>query len=289
MEDALIQEFAALAQRGVIPPLGENGDASVTVAGRVVGAALNAYGQFFSGAQSTASFLLAADGGRLVGAVCQGNEKHTSTMVAGAIALSEIYQHTLGSGRSSDLGADVRRGFERAHHRIREINLRDVPLRRWTFASCFTSTVKDLRGIGCSVTALAVEGTAAAVAHIGEGRALRQRAGRLERLTADHTLGGQPEYLAKGSRELAEFHAEVVLKLLGYTEKADVDYQALMVQPGDLFILAGSLIRTVDVPAVLRQQSAADLTALCRTLQLRTPLKERPALSATYVAVKPLP
>lgn len=50
--------------------------------------------------------------------------------------------------------------------------------------------------------------------------------------------------------------------MLGYTEKADVDYQELTVQPGDLFILAGSLPRTVDVPAVLRQQGSADLATL---------------------------
>ncbi len=83
----------------MIAPLGRDGSAELTTLG-VQAADRTRYGGFFVGGQSTEKFLLAADGDeRVVAAVCQGNQKHTNTMVAGVVALSELFEHVCGHKR----------------------------------------------------------------------------------------------------------------------------------------------------------------------------------------------
>ena len=80
------------------------------------------------------------------------------------------------------------------------------------------------RGYVCTFTALIFKSCSAYLLHVGDSRAYRFRAGKLERLSRDHVtvLGRDKRYLARA---------------LGLDVKLDVDYRKLELARGDLYLL----------------------------------------------------
>lgn len=80
------------------------------------------------------------------------------------------------------------------------------------------------RGYVCTFTALIFKSCSAYLLHVGDSRAYRFRAGKLERLSRDHVtvLGKNKRYLARA---------------LGLDVKLDVDYRKLELVRGDLYLL----------------------------------------------------
>ncbi|TBU79139.1 bifunctional protein-serine/threonine kinase/phosphatase [Phytopseudomonas daroniae] len=81
------------------------------------------------------------------------------------------------------------------------------------------------RGYVCTLSALVIKSTTAHLFHAGDTRIYRLRDGALEQLTQDHRLwlGQDKSYLSRA---------------LGIQPQLEVDYQALAVDPGDVFVLA---------------------------------------------------
>lgn len=75
-----------------------------------------------------------------------------------------------------------------------------------------------------TLTALALEGHAVTIAHVGDTRAWRLREGRLIQLTRDHTFGG------------ADF-ASRLTRAIGLEDAVRVDHQQGELQVGDAFLL----------------------------------------------------
>ncbi|MBX3587377.1 MAG: bifunctional protein-serine/threonine kinase/phosphatase [Ramlibacter sp.] len=112
------------------------------------------------------------------------------------------------------------------------------------------------RGYVCTLSALVIKSATAHLFHIGDSRIYRLRAGALEQLTTDHRLQVSPEqsYLSRA---------------LGAGPQLEVDYQALDIERGDIFVLAtdgayegwdaADVVRTVEV-------HAADLDAAARAI-----------------------
>ena len=81
------------------------------------------------------------------------------------------------------------------------------------------------RGYVCTLSALVLKGRTAHLFHVGDSRIYRLQGGALEQLTTDHRVwvaGGQ-SYLSRA---------------LGFNPRVEIDYQALPVSQGDVFVLA---------------------------------------------------
>jgi serine/threonine protein phosphatase PrpC/aminoglycoside phosphotransferase/ribosomal protein L39E len=81
------------------------------------------------------------------------------------------------------------------------------------------------RGYVCTLSALVIKSTTAHIFHVGDGRICRVAGRSLEQLTEDHRVivSSAESYLGRA---------------LGVNSQIEIDYRALPVEPGDLFILA---------------------------------------------------
>lgn len=81
------------------------------------------------------------------------------------------------------------------------------------------------RGYVCTFSALIIKSTTAHIFHIGDARIYRLHENTLEQLTIDHRLR-----ISEGTSYLS--------RALGVNPHIEIDYQALSLEQGDLFILA---------------------------------------------------
>lgn len=81
------------------------------------------------------------------------------------------------------------------------------------------------RGYVCTFSALVIKSTTAHIFHVGDSRIYRLRSQTLEQLTSDHRL-----WLSQKKSYLS--------RALGINPHLEIDYQALQVQTGDIFLLA---------------------------------------------------
>jgi len=117
------------------------------------------------------------------------------------------------------------------------------------------------RGYVCTFTALVIKSNTAHVFHVGDARLYRVHMGEqgasLEQVTTDHRVWVSPErsYLSRA---------------LGVQDRIDIDYRAVALEAGDLFMLATDgvyeHVTGVDVHAAL--EGAPDLdAAACRLVE----------------------
>lgn len=81
------------------------------------------------------------------------------------------------------------------------------------------------KGYVCTLSALVIKATTAHIFHIGDTRIYRLHAGSLEQLTQDHRV-----WVSEGRSYLS--------RAVGFNPQIDIDYQALHVEKGDVFLLA---------------------------------------------------
>src|SRR5262245_4501024 len=102
------------------------------------------------------------------------------------------------------------------------------------------NTDRSRARMGATVVAMAVGEKQVAVAHAGDSRAYRLRAGELRKLTRDHSIAeemraARPEMT---DEELAGFaHRNVVMRSLGSKEELEPDVYVNKVASGDLYLL----------------------------------------------------
>ncbi len=128
----------------------------------------------------------------------------------------------------------------------------------------------SLSGMGTTVVGLLLEGTTAAVAHVGDSRVYRLRDGRLDQLTQDHTWVHEQVMAGFLSKEQARSHPlkNVVTRALGGENDVVVDVREVEVQPGDLYLLCSDGLTSMLGDADIRERLASgrDLHEICRTL-----------------------
>jgi serine/threonine protein phosphatase PrpC len=96
----------------------------------------------------------------------------------------------------------------------------------------------ELSEMATTLAALYVAGSSAVIAHVGDSRVYRLRAGALEALTRDHSLVN--DLLDLGNTlSLAEqrSHSHVVMRALGVLRGAEPAMQLIPVRSDDLFLL----------------------------------------------------
>ena len=109
------------------------------------------------------------------------------------------------------------------------------------------------RGYVCTFSAMVVKSTAAHIFHAGDTRIYRLQGGVLEQLTNDHRLriSDETSYLSRA---------------LGISARLDLDYRALAIEAGDIFIFVTDgvyeFINDANIVAAIRENiSALDLAA----------------------------
>lgn len=119
----------------------------------------------------------------------------------------------------------------------------------------------ETAGMGTTLTLLAVApgGGTFHVAHIGDSRAYRLRAGSLRQLTTDHTWAQAQIDAGLLAPEQAAGHpfASVLTRALGTANDVEVDTLEGELRPGDLLLLSSDglsgMVEDADVEAILSQ------------------------------------
>jgi protein phosphatase len=100
-------------------------------------------------------------------------------------------------------------------------------------------SVRGRAGMSTTLTAIRVQGSRAAIAHVGDSRAYRLRGFCLEQLTEDHTLVAACRNAGLLSAEEAASSEvrHVILRAVGAEEHLQVDSGIVLLEPGDTLLL----------------------------------------------------
>lgn len=127
-----------------------------------------------------------------------------------------------------------------------------------------------LAGMGTTLVALLVAGGRAAVAHVGDSRVYRVRAGRIRQLTDDHSLVGELQRRGEISADAAREHPHrhVLTRALGVRADAEPDLAELGFESGDVFVLCtdGLTQHVRDEEIEKSVVAGADLAEACERL-----------------------
>ncbi len=117
----------------------------------------------------------------------------------------------------------------------------------------------DQRGMGTTVSALAIAGTLGITAQVGDSRVYLVRGGRATQVTEDHTLVAWQIKHGILTPEEAEYapHKNVITRAVGSKEYVQVDVNVFEVLAGDSFLLC-----TDGLHGYLRDEEIAPLVAL---------------------------
>jgi len=119
-------------------------------------------------------------------------------------------------------------------------------------------------GMGTTLTAVYVDGSELAVAHVGDSRAYVLRDGELIRLTHDHSLVEELMRRGKLTPEQAAEHPQrsIITRALGIEPEVEVDTWTYPARAGDVVLLCSdgltSMVEESQVADVLRTESDLD-------------------------------
>lgn len=119
----------------------------------------------------------------------------------------------------------------------------------------------DRRGMGTTVTALAVDGPNALIVNVGDSRIYLLRGGSLSQLTRDHSWVAEQQRRGLLSEDEARNHRwrSVISNALGSTADLKLDLSGLKLEPGDLFLLCSDGLTGVLEDSQLAPFLLADL------------------------------
>ncbi len=128
---------------------------------------------------------------------------------------------------------------------------------------------REFQGMGTTSTALLVRPEGAWIAHVGDSRIYRIRAGWIEQLTYDHSLVWEYARLKKiDPAQVVDIPSNVIHRCLGPEPLVQVDVEGPHpVQPGDIFLLCSDgLSGQVSDPEMGAIASTLDPADACRFL-----------------------
>ncbi len=128
-------------------------------------------------------------------------------------------------------------------------------------------TEHERAGMGTTLTAVYVDDSSLAVAHVGDSRAYLFRDGELGLLTQDHTLVGELVKRGKLTEEQAAEHPQrsIITRALGIDAEVEVDTWTYSARAGDVVLLCSdgltSMISEEQIADILADESDLDLAA----------------------------
>ena len=243
-------------------PTNAPGRAEIPVEGRVGADAVSGSNEFISwGARSDVglvrghnedSFLLRAP----LFMVSDGMGGHASGEVASSIAIETVGEQAPGTADDVLLGAAV----ESANMSVIEASEQGI----------------GKPGMGCTATAVLIEGNRMAVAHVGDSRAYVLRQGTLVRITHDHSYVEELVDSGQITADEARTHPSrsIITRALGSDPDMYADHFSLEVNDGDRVILCSdglssmisdAEIESLAVSSATPQQAADNLVAAALT------------------------
>jgi len=195
-------------------------------------------------------------------AVADGMGGHAAGEVASRLAIETLAEELASLPPATpgpDVEAALRRAVQAANRAILERAAREP----------------DKAGMGTTLTALRIveqdDGAPGyRIAHVGDSRAYRLRAGTLELLTRDHTWVQLEVERGTLTPELARVHpfASVLVRAVGIEPEAEPDLLRGRIEPGDLYLLCSDGLTTALEDRELKDllDATAPLQPLARRL-----------------------
>jgi serine/threonine protein phosphatase PrpC len=131
---------------------------------------------------------------------------------------------------------------------------------------------QDLRGMGTTVVGalFSRKKNRMFIGHVGDSRAYRVRAGKIQQMTRDHSLVN--DYLAAmpdmTDEQRSELPKNVITRALGMQDNVEVDLQSDECQPGDVYVLCSDglsgMITDEEIAEVVA--SSPELPDVCTRL-----------------------
>ncbi len=123
-----------------------------------------------------------------------------------------------------------------------------------------------LEDMGTTLVGFAFQGSRVYVGHVGDSRAYRLRAGRLQQLSEDHSLAN--EYIRMNllrPEDLPYFpYKNVIVRALGLQEDVEVDTRYFTCRPGDRFLLCSDgltdLVSDAEIREILAEPRSGEET-----------------------------
>lgn len=198
--------------------------------------------------------------------VADGMGGHPAGDLASRIAAEEVFGRLRalltpdanGKTSSSRLGERMADLVRAADQRVRDAG-RDDPA---------------LNGMGTTLTVLWVDVRSEryVIAHVGDSRAYRFRAGKLEQMTRDHTWVWEQVEAGRISKEQARAHphSNIVTQAIGVDAPVAPDVIESLARPGDVFLLCSDglsgMLRDAQMEAVLAEKLPTGLEAAATAL-----------------------
>lgn len=156
--------------------------------------------------------------------VADGMGGHSAGEVASSLALLKVKDYV-------DARHEVEDGMELVGNAIAEAN-RAIHEKAESNA--------DLLGMGTTITILYPKKKRAFLGHVGDSRAYLFEAGKLQRLTSDHSLVAKLLEDGEITEEEAKSHPRrnIILKALGISPEVEPDVFEVPIHDGDTFLLA---------------------------------------------------
>lgn len=180
--------------------------------GRVRDENEDAYGHFTAAEADGVHLFIVADG---MGGHARGREASTTTV--------EVVREVFFSERSGSIPDRLGRAFQEANSEVFN-----------------TAESEEADSMGTTATALAVVEEKGYMAHVGDSRAYRYRAGTVEQLTRDHTVVKKLQRNGSLTEEQARTHPRrgVLTRAVGVQSTLDVELREIGdLRSGDRFLL----------------------------------------------------
>lgn len=179
--------------------------------------------------------------GRGLYAVADGMGGHAGGDVASSIAIRGLAALDRSYDSAPEAENAIRRGFVEAQEAIADM----------------VAEHPELAGMGTTVSAIAIVGDLAVIAHIGDSRVYRLRDGALEQITTDHTFVQRLVETGRITAEEAAHHPRrsVLMRVLGDIDQIpEVDSQIVDTRPGDRWLLCSDGLSSYVTDADIRRQ-----------------------------------
>ncbi len=168
--------------------------------------------------------------------VADGMGGHASGEVASQMAIDTLREFFRSTNEDPEVTwpykMDKSRGYEE-NRLITSIKLANLRIHQAAQQDA------KMRGMGTTVVGILVVDEGVLIAHVGDSRVYRFRAGKLDQITEDHSLLNDYIKMKKlSAEEIAAFpHKNVIVRALGMKESVKVDTQLDKPQPGDVYLL----------------------------------------------------